>query len=213
MSKRAFIVMKKSVLTVFIICIQLIAVVNAKAENTSTELTNKQARALQSLNEVQDQQNQQLVKILRLKITKLSDNQGQEYIGAIVSAADLSPYLAKLEAILAGSFALYRERQATRDHHLFHMTLVSPPEYQLADKTIIEKLLSSGAAQLNVTLLGLGKVALDEKQTFFIVAQSSDAQLLRQQLLLKDKDFHITLGFNPSDIYGVKKDSSTLIEE
>ena len=30
---------------------------------------------------------------------------------------------------------------------------------------------------------------------------------------LKNKDFHITLGFNPDDIYGVTKNSSTLIKE
>lgn len=202
--------MYKLTCSVFIICIQLMLMANAKS--TPAELTNKQARALQSLNEAQDQPSQSLTKTLRLNISKLSDNQGQEYIGAIISRAELSPYLMQLEAILGDSFAQYRERQAARDHQLFHITLISPPEYQLADKTVIDKLIPSGAGQLNVTLLGLGKVALDDKQTFFVVAQSSDAQLLRQQLLLKDKDFHITLGFSPSDIYGVTKDNSTLID-
>lgn len=205
--------MNKLQTSALILCIQFISLVHANAEITTTVLTSKQEQALQSLNEVNEQHSEQLIKNIRLSITKLSDNQGQEYIGAVVSAAELSPYLEQLEVILGDRFALYRERQAARDHHLFHMTLVSPPEYQLADKSVIEKLLLSESGQLNVTLLGLGKVALGDKETFYIVAQSHDAQLLRQQLLLKNKDFHITLGFNPNDIYGVTKDSSTLIEK
>tara|TARA_R110002167_G_scaffold122949_4_gene301738 strand:- start:27004 stop:27636 length:633 start_codon:yes stop_codon:yes gene_type:complete len=206
----------KIALTVLFLLIQ-VNVAAKSLSNDKVELTDKQVRALRSLNDLQDQQQKQLSKTLRLKITKLSDNQGQEYIGAIVSRAELSPYLAKLETLLGDSFGQYRERQAARDHQLFHMTLLSPQEYQLADKGLIEKLLapntnSDFTNQLNVTLLGLGKVELDNKQTFFVVAQSGDAQLIRQRFLLKSKDFHITLGFNPSDIYGVKKDSSTLID-
>jgi hypothetical protein len=63
-----------------------------------------------------------------------------------------------------------------------------------------------------VTLLGLGKVAQGSKTSFFVVAQSADAQLIRQHFILAAKDFHITLGFNPSDIYGVNKGRSTLID-
>lgn len=203
--------MNKLQIFVLIVCVQLSSLANVEAGIEPTVLTTKQAQALRSLAEMKVQHDQPFVKTMRLSITKLSDNQGQEYIGAAVNAADLSPYLEKLELILGESFTHYRERQAARDHHQFHMTLVSPPEYQHADKLIINKLLSSGVGQINVTLLGLGKVALDNKETFFVVAQSNDAQLLRQQLLLKNKDFHITLGFNPSDIYGVTKDISTLI--
>jgi len=49
------------------------------------------------------------------------------------------------------------------------------------------------------------------KRTYFVVAQSHQAQLFRQRLSLNNKDFHVTLGFAPTDIYGVKKDSTSLI--
>ena len=67
------------------------------------------------------------------------------------------------------------------------------------------------SSELNVTLLGLGKVVQDNKTNFFVVAQSADAQFIRQRFILSAKEFHVTLGFNPSDIYGVNKGRSTLI--
>jgi len=181
------------------------------------ELTDKQVRALKSLSDQQVQRpRKQSQKAVRLKVAKLKDNQGQVYLGAFVSRAELLPYLTELEQLLGDNFQKFRAMQAARDHQLFHMTLLSPQEYQLADKNLVEKLLSPNvndqfSSQLNVTLLGLGKVELDNKETFFVVAQSGDAQLIRQRFLLKHKDFHVTLGFNPNDIYGVKKDISTLI--
>jgi len=210
----------KIVLIILFIFIQ-VSVAAKSTDNDKVELTDKQARALQSLNDPQvkqqnDLQSKQSPKAIRLKVTKLTDNQGQVYLGAIVSRAELSSYLIKLEQLLGDSFQQYRAFQAARDHQLFHMTLLSPREYQLADKGLVEKLLapdfnSNFSSQLKVTLVGLGKVELDNKETFFVVAQSSDAQLIRQRFLLKNKDFHVTLGFNPNDIYGEKKDSSTLI--
>lgn len=177
------------------------------------QLTEKQARALQSLN---TRSQNQATKSIRLKITELQDNQGQKYLGALVSRAELLPYLNQLQQLLAEDFNHYRALQAARDHQLFHLTILSPQEYQLADKALVEQLLAPGfnqsfSSQLNVILLGLGKAEQGEKSSYYVVAQSADAQLIRQRFLVQAKDFHITLGFNPSDIYGVKKDSSTLI--
>jgi hypothetical protein len=184
------------------------------ANANNIQLTDKQARALQSLN---TETQSETTKSLRLKITTLKDNQGQKYLGAFVSRAELSPYLTQLQQLLAEKFNDYRVLQAARDHQLFHLTLLSPREYQLADKVIIEQLLAPDfnhtlSSQINVTLLGLGKVVQDNKTTFFVVAQSADAQLIRQRFILSAKDFHITLGFNPSDVYGVNKGRSTLID-
>ena len=208
---------KKSVISnlsilILILVVQVVFAINTASAN-NVKLTDKQARALQSLN---TEQQSETTKSLRLKITTLQDNQGQKYLGALVSRAELLPYLTKLQQLLAEDFNDYRALQAARDHQLFHLTLLSPREYQLADKGIVEKLLApdfnqSFSSQLNVTLLGLGKVAQGSKTSFFVVAQSADAQLIRQQFILPAKDFHITLGFNPSDIYGVNKGSSTII--
>lgn len=184
----------------------------------NVDLTEQQKRALKSLNASPQaaSQRKNSQKSIRVKVSLLKDSQGQEYLGAIINRAELSPYLVQLSQVLGESFEKFRSLQSARDHQLFHMTLLSPPEFQLADKSLVNKLLdpafnSNFSSQLNVTLLGLGKVVADQKQTYFVVAQSNDAQLIRQRFLLNNKDFHVTLGFNPSDIYGVKKDSSTLL--
>jgi len=189
--------------------------VSAQSNQNKTTITAQQAKALLMLNQQLD--NKPQLKNLRVKLTKLTDSQGQVYLGALVSRAELSSYLSQLKTILNDDFQRFRANQAARDHQSFHMTILSPKEYQLADKALIEQLLSpnvnsSFSSQLKITLLGLGKVAQNSKKTYFVVTQSSDAQLIRQRFLLKAKDFHVTLGFDPSDIYGVKKDHSTLIK-
>lgn len=189
--------------------------VSAQSNQDVTTITAQQAKALLMLNQQSD--NEPPLKSLRVKLTKLTDSQGQVYLGALVSRAELSPYLSQLKTILKDDFQRFRANQAARDHQSFHMTILSPKEYQLADKALIEQLLSpnlnsSFSNQLKITLLGLGKVVQNSKKTYFVVTQSSDAQLIRQRFLLKAKNFHVTLGFNPSDIYGVKKDRSTLVK-
>ncbi|MDX2367138.1 MAG: hypothetical protein QNK36_01820 [Colwellia sp.] len=212
MTQNKKVIYNLSLLLCLIVAQVVFAINNANANKP--QLTDKQARALQSLN---TESQSKTTKSLRLKITTLQDNQGQKYLGALVSRAELLPYLKQLQQLLADDFNHYRTLQAARDHQLFYLTILSPREYQLADKAIVEKFLApdfsqSFSSQLNVILLGLGKVAQDNKTTFFVIAQSADAQLIRQRFILPAKDFHITLGFNPSDIYGVNKGLSTLID-
>jgi len=194
-----------------------LSVFSQENQNMPT-ITEQQARALQMLNEQPSTEQMTMpIKRLRLSIRKLSDSQGQIYLGALVSRAELLPYLTQLKTILAGDFERFRANQAARDHQNFHITLINPIEYQYVDKQLVEQLLSpslnvSFSSQLQVSLLGLGKAEKVGKSSYFVVAQSNDAQLIRQRFLLNHKDFHVTLGFEPSDIYDVKKDSSTLLK-
>jgi hypothetical protein len=151
--------------------------------------------------------NHAVVKNIQIQTVKLTDNSGLTYIGGKVNTADLSLYLSQMKQILGNDFALYRQHQSARDHHTFHMTLVNPYEYQSLQKDVII------GTTLSVSLHGLGRVEADEKATYFVVAQSLQAQNYRQQLVLPMKDFHITLGFNPSDIYGVNKGIASLINQ
>lgn len=146
------------------------------------------------------------VKTIQIEIVELTDNSGLIYIGGKVSAADLSPYLAKMKQIVGDNFPLYRQNQSARDHSTFHMTLINPYEYQLLKEKV------ELGALLSVSLQGLGRVMVKDKATYFVVAQSSQADLFRQRWGLTRKDFHITLGFNPNDIYGVSKGIESLIK-
>lgn len=147
------------------------------------------------------------VKNLRIKVSELTSNTGQKYIGGVINSVDLAVYLAEMKLILADKFELFRQNQANRDHHTFHVTLISPMEYQVIDKTNVKL-----GKVITITLQGLGRVITDEKTTYFVVGQSSEAYFYRQQFPLPPKDFHVTLGFNPQDIHGVNKGPDTIIK-
>lgn len=178
---------------------------NADKQEKATPL----ARALAQSSTKLEQRGEETFKTLTLKVTELTDNQGLVYIGGKVSKAELTPYLNQLKRILGKeAFTTYRQNQAARDHHTFHVTLINPYEYQKINKKNIHL-----SQPFQVTLHGLGHVKKGDKNTYFVVASSSQGQFLRQSFLLKNKDFHVTLGFSPTDIYGVSKGRDRLIQK
>ncbi len=144
--------------------------------------------------------------VIQLEIVELTDNSGLTYVGGKVNAADLELYLSQMKKILGDDFIRYRQHQSERDHQTFHMTLINPYEYKTVTKEI------DIGTMLSVSLSGLGRVSIKDKTTYFVVAQSPQATSYRQNLMLTDKDFHVTLGFYPNDIYGVSKGAATLIK-
>jgi len=145
-------------------------------------------------------------KTLFINIKELKDNSGLTYIGGQISSADLAIYLQQMKSHLGDRFIKYRENQARRDHQTFHITLINPFEYREINKKAINL-----GKSLSVTLLGLGHVAKDKEGAYFVVARSAQAKFYRQTLALPNKDFHVTLGFNPQDIFGVSKGVDTLL--
>ncbi|WP_019026463.1 hypothetical protein [Colwellia piezophila] len=173
--------------------------------NTITERADNQVDQV-SMTDLNDTVNHTQVKLIQIKVIELTDNSGLKYIGGKVNAADLDHYLSQMKKILGDDFALYRQHQSARDHHAFHMTLINPYEYQTITQDI------ALGSSLSVSLNGLGRVKQGNKTTYFVVGQSLEVASYRQKLALTKKDFHVTLGFYPSDIYGVDKSASALIE-
>lgn len=152
------------------------------------------------------QNNQAVEKTLMVKLVQLQDNQGLKYVGALVPKVDLVEYLAQMKTLLTTDFTDYRHHQASRDHGQFHMTLINPYEYQVIDQSKV-----AIGETVTITLKGLGRVAKDDKETYFVVVESKIAQLYRQKITLNAKDFHVTLGFKPQDVHGVSKGVERLI--
>lgn len=177
-------------------------------ESTTEKVTIRpgQARALKELNNIKYHDDD--FRTLTLTIKELSDNQGLEYLGGVVGRADLDQYLQQLQTILGSDFEHYRQRQAARDHNMFHVTVVNPMEYQLfKNKKVLQ------GEKFRIHLHGLGRVSKDNNTTYFVVASSGDGQFIRQQVGLTKKDFHITLGFDKRDVYGVNKGIEQLIKQ
>ncbi len=163
------------------------------------------ARALRAIGEGKYQAED--FKTIVIKVEQLTDNQGLKYLAGLVNEADISVYLAQLQTILADKFDQFRQQQSARDHGKFHITLVNPMEYQaLADKNAMI------GQRVRVQLHGLGRVSQGNNTAYFVVASSSDGQFMRQNLLLTAKDFHVTLGFDAQDVYGVSKGQDSLIK-
>lgn len=172
-------------------------------ENTESKVEKTQ---LTELDDVENETLKETVKSIQIKLVKLTDNSGLTYVGGKVNAADLDVYLAQMKQILGDDFTLYRQYQSNRDHHTFHMTLINPYEYQTLKKPV------AIGTILSVSLRGLARVSAGDKTAYFVIAQSMQAKSYRQSLVLTDKDFHVTLGFYPNDVYGVSKGVETLIE-
>ena len=143
-----------------------------------------------------------------LSPSHLKDSTGLVYLGYKVDKSLISPYLALMKSHLGDEkYQKFRQGQVKRDHNSFHITLVNPFEYpnvQSIDVTTLPK--------VTFTFEGLGTASNTKDTTYFVVVSGIKAQEIREQLGLKSKDFHATLGFDSKDVFGVKKDKSSVLE-
>ena len=63
----------------------------------------------------------------------------------------------------------------------------------------------------NLENKGLGKASKDNSEAYFMVISWDAGNNIRKEFGLDPKDFHITVGFNPSDVHGMSKGISSLI--
>jgi len=176
------------------------------AEDKKVHVRAGHARALREIDQMKYQKND--FRSITIEVKELTDNKGLKYLAGIVSRAEVEQYLTQMQQLLDDEFEEYRQAQVIRDHGLFHLTIVNPYEYQaMTDKT------SMVGEKLPVQLLGLGKVSKGNHTAYFVVASSTQGQFLRQKQILAKKDFHITLGFDAQDVFGVSKGKDTLINQ
>ena len=150
--------------------------------------------------------NKPLIGSHALTASILKDNSGLIYIGYKVDKSLIEDYLNKMREKLGDKeFETYRTAQVERDHDSFHITLINPYEYDDIKNIEISRL-----PQATFLFKGLGRASKNIDTTIFVVASSDEAQKVRRSFGLKNKDFHITLGFNRNDVFGIKKDDSSL---
>ncbi len=106
---------------------------------------------------------------------------------------------------------LYELNKQYRDGEESHITVFS-----VADVGFIIKKLGEVAAasyfenlvNINVndlTFEGIGTSSKDGNETYYIVCKSYTLNATRNHLGMANKDYHITLGFNKKDVFGVDK--------
>lgn len=137
------------------------------------------------------------------------DKEGSEYLRCSIDSQAIQTYLNQMKRLLSEpSYELLRENKKIRDGNEYHITVIDPVEA----KSCFSGMLSGIRVQEHCfTVLGLGTVRYAEKESWYVIVESASAKEFRASLNLAPKDFHITLGFNPSDIYDQSKGRNTLV--
>jgi len=145
----------------------------------------------------------------------IKDSLGQNYFGIKVPNTVVEPYLRDMKIYLSNDElydTMFTNKQNRDGDTHYHITILSVMElnknYSVALKKI-EYLLNKPVT--NIALKGVGKATRESNTTFFIVAESTQLGAIRDELGLEAKDFHITIGFNKKDVFGVRKNSVLII--
>ena len=152
-------------------------------------------------------------------LTYLKDTLGSNYIGIKIQETQVTPFLNQLKEILGDQFDKFRDNQVKRDGGEFHITVLNVPEYNfLSKENGIDKFINSLDSIMkvdidDVKLMGLGKAQRNENSSYFVVVQSELLTEVRKKYDLEPKDFHITLGFDPKDVHGVRKNEILKLSE
>jgi hypothetical protein len=151
------------------------------------------------------------------KVSYIKDVMGNNYLGIKFTKSQIEPYLNELEEELndGTKFELFTENQQRRDkrddsEYTHHMTIISVME--------INQLLSKMGSELqkridiimslditDIIFKGIGKAERAGNQAYFVVCDSPTLDEIRYSLGLESKDFHITIGFDKKDVFGVRK--------
>ena len=145
-------------------------------------------------------------------ITHLKDLIGNNYLGLDIPVSVVQPYLNELRDILGEEdYTKFTENQIKRDGGHYHITVINVADYNRLSKNMgIDKFINSLDPILkypidDLKLLGVGRAQKNENTAFFIVCDSAKLEAIRTRFELGEQDFHITLGFNFKDVFGVSK--------
>lgn len=145
-------------------------------------------------------------------LTYLKDKIGNNYLGIDLPIDVVEPYLNELKNHLsAENFDIFTKNQQTRDHGQHHITVINVMDYnRLAKEWGIDKFINSLEPIFHyeiddLEMLGVGTATKETNQTYFVVCNSEKLDAIRNRFNLPKQDFHITIGFNPKDVFGVPK--------
>jgi len=144
--------------------------------------------------------------------TYIRDILNNNYIGIKIPNEIVQPYLNFLkEEIGEDNYALYTENQQKRDRGDYHITVLNVMEFNKLNKELgMDKFVNSLDAVFkyeidDLKLKGVGTATKNENRAYFIVCESDKLNAIRTRYELEPRDFHVTLGFQYKDVFGVRK--------
>jgi 2'-5' RNA ligase len=143
-------------------------------------------------------------------IEKINDVLGNKYYTIKIDANLVDPYLEKLREV-EPDHEVFIANQQKRDRDKYHITVLSVPEIsalnvaEVSTVALDEYLL--GLEVKDLIIDGIGSATNDRGfKTYYIAVSSVTLNSIRSKFAeLEPKDFHITIGFNPKDVFGVRK--------
>jgi hypothetical protein len=141
-------------------------------------------------------------------ISILKDRLGNSYMGIKFSSYEVESLANQLNEYLGEEYELYKTNRNNRDGDKYHITFLSVPEYQPIREDAIKLL----GQKVNLEVVGIGKAEGKGNITYFAIVNSTDLDTMFSKFYDTKKDYHITLGFNQKDVFGVSKGLDTLID-
>lgn len=145
-------------------------------------------------------------------VSYLKDRLGNNYLGIDVPYEIVEPYLTKLEEILGKeNYHIFTKNQQQRDHGNYHITVINVMDYNRLSKELgVDNFVNSLELVFDfeiddLEMLGVGQAVKETNTAYFIVCQSDKLDAIRTRFNLPKQDFHVTIGFNPKDVFGVPK--------
>lgn len=145
-------------------------------------------------------------------ITHLKDILGNNYLGLDIPVSVVQPHLNELRDILGeDDYVKFTENQIKRDGGHYHITVINVMDYNRLSKQMgIDKFVNSLDPIFkypidDLRMLGVGRAQKNENTAFFIVCDSAKLEAIRTRYELQKQDFHVTLGFNWKDVFGIRK--------
>jgi hypothetical protein len=151
------------------------------------------------------------------KVGYIKDIIGQNYLGIKFNEGQIESFLKDLYEIVGSNerFETLISNQARRDRsegseHTHHITILSVMEYNKLmnsnPKDFQERINTIQSVDIeDLEFKGIGKAERAGNIAYFIVVESPTLDEFRSSLGLEPRDFHITLGFDKKDVFGVRK--------
>jgi len=145
-------------------------------------------------------------------VSYVKDRLGNNYLGIDIPYEIVEPYLTRLEEVIGEeNYQIFTKNQQTRDSGKHHMTVINVMDYNRLSKDMgVDKFINSLELVFDyeiddLEMLGIGTATKDTNTAYFIVCKSDKLDAIRTRYELPKFDFHVTLGFNPKDVFGVPK--------
>jgi len=160
-------------------------------------------------------------------LTKTLDAIGNTYLVIKFNSNEVSQYLKDLKKYINNDekFNQLVSNQQARDSregesHSNHLTVINVMEINKLVKTMGQKEFDKKFSMMctpirDLNMIGVG-AAIDDKngnQTFFVVCESESLNKFRAAFGLKQRDLHITIGFDKKDVFTKSKGRDSLINE